>query len=125
MRDHEDELRARNASAAVVSFDSNLMVDRYVEETELPWPLLLDRERKLYHAFDMHRGKAWNLVGPAAMWAYFKLLLRGKLPKKGGEDVAQLGGDVLIDPGGIVRLHHVSNGPAGRVSIEGLLAAIE
>lgn len=38
--------------------------------------------------------------------------------------VGQRGGDVLIDPAGIVRVHHVGDGPADRPSVESLLAAI-
>ena len=36
---------------------------------------------------------------------------------------AQQGGNVLIDPGGIVRCHHIGRGPADRPSVRVILAA--
>ncbi len=125
MRQVEAELEARGIAVAVLSFDRNALVDSYVEQTKLPWPILMDHQRQLYHAYGMEHGHAWNLFGPRAIWAYTRLLLRGRRPRRGGRDLAQLGGDVLIDPEGIVRLHHVANGPADRPSVELLLAAQE
>ena len=39
-------------------------------------------------------------------------------------DIFQRGGDVLIDPTGIVALHHVGNGPADRPPVETILGKI-
>jgi len=36
----------------------------------------------------------------------------------------QQGGNVLIDPNGIVRVHHVGRGPADRPSVDRLIAAV-
>ncbi len=96
----------------------------YVRETQLEWPLLVDTERVLYQAYGMHRGNWWNIYGPASVWAYLKLLLRGRRLRLPGSDVHQLGGDVLIDPRGIVRVHHIGSGPADRPAVTGLLEAI-
>ena len=40
------------------------------------------------------------------------------------DDVYQLGGDVLIDPEGTIRLHHVSRIPIDRPSVESLLEVV-
>jgi hypothetical protein len=53
-----------------------------------------------------------------------KLLLRGRKVRRPSGDVYQLGGDVLIDPSGIVRLHHVGSGPADRPTVHSLLQAV-
>ena len=94
----------------------------YVRETRLSWPILVDHERKLYKAYGMEQGKAWNLYGPPAIWTYLKLLGRGRRLRRPGTDIHQLGGDVLIDPQGMVRLHYVGVGPADRPTISALLA---
>jgi hypothetical protein len=101
------------------------MATSYVRQTRLDWPLLVDRGRALYRAYGMLRGRRRDIYGPAALWAYLKLLARGRRLRVPGSDVRQLGGDVLIDPGGIVRIHHVGSGPADRPSVASLLKPVE
>ena len=60
----------------------------------------------------------------AGLVAYVKLLLRGRRLRMPSGDVSQLGGDVIIDPEGIIRLHHVGAGPGDRPAIHGLLDAV-
>ena len=97
----------------------------YVKQRKLEWPLLLDRDRSLYKAYGMHRGGWTKVLGPAAMLTYFKLILKGRMPRMSHDDVWQLGGDVIIDPEGVVRLHHVSKTPADRPSVESLLEVVQ
>jgi len=99
-------------------------VDAYVRDTSLRWPILLDRSLDLYRAYGMGHGHWWDVWGPPAWWVYLKLLIRGRRLQLPSADVNQLGGDVLIDPAGIVRVHHVGKGPADRPTIGSLLAVI-
>ena len=105
----------------VITFQAGDFARAYVEETGLRWPLLVDERRQLYHAYGMRKARLWDLVGPAVWWTYFLELLRGQLPHWPQADTQQQGGDVLIDPAGIVRFHHVGAGPADRPSVEELL----
>lgn len=111
--------------ACVVTFDAGRMVRAYLEETGITWPLLLDHDRTLYRGYGMERGSVWNIYGPAAIGTYLRLLWRGRSLKRPGSDVRQLGGDVLIDPQGIVRFHHVGDGPADRPEVSTLLQVVE
>jgi hypothetical protein len=70
----------------------------------------------------MLRESVWNVWGPASWWGYIRLLLRGRKLRLPTDDVYQMGGDVLIDPEGIVRLHYVSRSPLDRPPIDALLA---
>jgi hypothetical protein len=72
----------------------------------------------------MHRGRWRDIWGPATWWAYAQLAARGHWPTRRPGDVAQLGGDVLIDPEGIVRVQHIGSGPADRPRIEALLRIV-
>lgn len=109
---------------AVVTFDGDAHAASWVRQTAVSWPLLVDRDRRLYRAYGMGRGRPLDLYGPAAILGYVKLLLRGRRLRLPGGDVTQLGGDVLIDPDGIVRFHHVGKGPADRPPVGALLAAV-
>ena len=124
MRRHEQELSEQNVDVCVVTFDAGMMAMAYVRDTQLTWPLLVDHDRSLYEAYGMARGSWWNIYGPPAIGVYLRLLFRGRRFKPAGEDAHQLGGNVLIDPQGIVRIHYVGTGPADRLDISTLLEPI-
>lgn len=109
----------------MVTFQSGPVTQAYVRDTRLPWPLLIDGELSLYRSYGMERGKWRNIFGAASIASYAKLMLRGHKPRGLAGDPYQLGGDVLIDPQGIVRLHHVGRGPADRPSVASILQAVQ
>lgn len=99
------------------------MARAYVEQTKLPWPLLIDPERSLYRAYGMLRTNWWSIYGPASIWHYLQLIFwRGRRIEKPGSDFRQVGGDVLIDPHGEIKLHYVSKSPHDRPTVESILA---
>ena len=124
MRQREGDLEALSAQVAVVTFQGGFLVDAYVRETKLRWPILLDESLELYRSYGMERGRWQDIWGPATWWTYLKLLLRGRRLQRSSADVNQLGGDVLIDPDSIVRLHHVGRGPADRPAVDSLLDVV-
>ena len=91
----------------------------------MTWPLLSDIDRSLYAAYGMGRADWWSIYGPSSIWHYLKLLASGRRLEKPGSDYRQLGGDVLIDPGGVVRLHFVSDSPHDRPEAETILDLIQ
>jgi len=104
-----------------VTFENDFFARQYVAETGLTWPLLIDAGRDVYRGYGMLAASFWDVWGPATWRAYLKALLQGQTLKKSAGDIFQRGGDVLIDPTGIVRLHHVGTGPADRPSVETIL----
>jgi peroxiredoxin len=124
LRDHEEEFRRRNAKVVVVTFEAGHITRRYVEGTSLTWPLLIDDSRETYGKYGMLSASFWDVWGPKTWWAYLKEIVKGKKLEASEGDIFQRGGDVLIDPGGIVRLHHVGVGPSDRPTVEALLRRI-
>lgn len=124
MRERQAELEALDVRVAVVTFDKPFLCRAYIEETGIEWPLLIDETRGLYEAYGMLRAKFLDVWGPASWLAYLRELRKGQRLRRAGADVMQRGGDVLIDPGGKVRLHHVGQGPANRPDVDALLQAI-
>ena len=122
MRQHEKELEDRNVRVVVVTFEAGFLARAYVEDTGLRWPLLVDETRMVYSAYGMLHASFWEIWGPATWWAYLKEMARGRFPKKTAGDVSQRGGDVLIDPSGIVRIHHIGKGPGDRPPVTALLS---
>ena len=109
----------------VVTFENDFLARAYVEDTLLMWPLLVDDTRETYQAYGMLAASFWDIWGPKTWWAYLKEILKGERLRKSEGDLSQRGGDVLIDPDGIVTLHHVGVGPADRPPVERLLGRID
>lgn len=124
MRDREERFRASNVRIVVVTFAHDLFARRYVEETSLPWPLLVDDTRETYRSYGMLSASFRDVWGPGTWWAYLKEILRGGKLRRAEGDIHQRGGDVLIDPAGIVVLHHVGKGPADRPAVDAILGKI-
>jgi peroxiredoxin len=124
LRDQEEEFSRRNVKIVVVAFESGFLARRYVEDTLLTWPILFDDTRETYRKYGMFSASYWDVFGPKTWGAYLKEIAKGKKLIKSEGDIFQRGGDVLIDPGGTVRLHHIGVGPADRPSAEALLNKI-
>lgn len=125
MRDHEEEFSKLKVKIVVVTFEANFLSRNYVEETSLTWPLIIDENREIYRSYGMFSASFWNIWGPKTWLAYLKEIIKGQKLKKSEADVMQRGGDVLIDPNGIVLMHHVGEGPADRPSVEMILRRIK
>jgi hypothetical protein len=123
LQQQQSTLDALDVRIAVVTFQASRLALASAAELKLTWPILIDDPRALYHAYGMTRGRPWDVYGPAAWWVYFKEALRGVMPRATRADTRQLGGDVLIDPDGIVRFHHIGRGPADRPQVSAILAA--
>ena len=107
---------------AVVTFEAPPVAENFRAETGAPWPILVDSTREAYHAYGMRRAKLRHLLGPTTLWAYAREFYRGEPPRLPTGDSTQQGGDVLIDPDGIVRFHHVGAGSGYRRPIDEILA---
>jgi len=124
LRDHENELAGRNVKIAVVTFENDFFARSYVADTTLTWPLLIDDTRETYRNYGMLSASFWDIWGPKTWWAYLKQIMKGERLRKSEGDIYQRGGDVLIDPNGIVSLHHVGAGPADRPAIDTILKKV-
>jgi hypothetical protein len=123
LQQQEQSLGELGIQVAIVTFETAPTVRSYLAEMTFSWPVLIDRDRILYRGYGMDRGRLRDIWGARTWIAYFKEFARGRLPKYSGGDTLQLGGDVLIDPTGIVRFHHVGSGPGDRPSVAAILEA--
>ena len=125
LQQHTQAFTERQVTSVVITFEAGFLARSYVEETGLLWPLLIDDRREVYRAYNMLQAGFWDIWGPRTWRAYVKELAHGHRPHKTQGDVNQRGGDVLIDPSGLVRLHHVGAGPADRPTVRDLLRLLD
>jgi len=123
LQQQQQTLLELGIQVAIVTFETASKVRSYLAEMKFRWPVLFDHDRTLYRGYGMDRGRLRDIWGGRTWIAYMKEFARGRLPKYSGGDTLQLGGDVLIDPTGIVRFHHVGSGPGDRPSVAAILEA--
>ena len=109
----------------IVTFEDSATAHSYRKDTGVSWPILIDQERQLYKAYGLGRAALRHLIGPTTLLAYTRELMLGQVPKWPTADPSQQGGDILIDPSGIVRFHHVGAGSGYRPTVEQILAAYQ
>lgn len=125
MRQQKDRLQHNNINVFVVTFEQEEHALNYRQETDLGWPLVVDSSRELYRYYGMEKAGFWDLWGPATWRVYLREILKGNRPRPANDDIYQRGGDVLINPEGMVRLHHIAKGPADRPRIDDILEIVE
>ena len=70
---------------------------------ELPFPVLVDRERTAYAAWGLERAPPLRIWGDPRVWArYLGAALRGHRPRSFGADTLQLGGDFVVGSDGVL-----------------------
>ncbi len=109
----------------VVTFEDEEQALNYQQDTDLPWPVAVDVSRELYTYFGMAGAGFFDLWNLATLRIYVREMLKGNWPKRAQNDVRQRGGDVLIDPQGMVRLQHICRGPADRLPADTVLDLVE
>lgn len=116
--------QAANTRIVLVSFGAAYQARAWQAETGACFTLLLDPERAAYRAYALERSmlRAWQ---PKVWFEYARLMLGGKAWRGIQGDSAQLGGDFIVDPQGIIRFAHRSHDPTDRPSAVSLLTLLQ
>ena len=119
-------MRTRHSTVVVVTFDDPTSALQWLHETECQYSIVCDTERKLYRHFGF-RGCAvretWS-VRTQIWYAEARLAGRKLTPIRAGDDLHQMGGDVVVDAQSGVRWVYRSSTPDDRPSVEQLLKVV-
>lgn len=124
MCEQQAALDRLGAIVVAVTFEPPSTVARFARDVALPYPVLSDPTRRAYAAFGLRRGRLTEVWNWNTLKVYLRSLLHGRRPPLPHGDLAQLGGDVVIDPDGLIVFLYRSKEPADRPKIDDLLAAI-
>ncbi len=125
LQEHRRELEATGAEIVALTFEAPEHARSYLEETGWPWPMLMDRDRRVYRAYGLIQGSTWSVLGPHLWPGYVKLMFsKAARVKKPHDDVYQLGGNFVIDGNGRIVLAHRSRNPLDRPPVEALVKAL-
>lgn len=118
------ELEQLKVAVLLVSFGTPEVAKIWLEENCPEFHLLLDPERVTYHTYGLERSwlRSWNLK---TLRRYIQLLSAGRKWRGIQGDSSQLGGDFIIDTGGIIRLAYRSHDPTDRPAVTNLLGILQ
>lgn len=105
LRDRAGRLEVSGAAALFVVHDEPRLVrgQLLAGVEELPFPVLVDREREAYLRWGLGRAPWWRVWLDPKVWEqYARLLGSGQRIRGSGEDTLQLGGDFVVAPDGTI-----------------------
>ena len=103
----------------LVTFSSEYWARVWLQETQAPFPLLLDPERASYRAYGLF-DSIWRAWGARSIFYYLKALAAGRKIYAARGRTGQLGGNFIVDRHQRLRFAHACADPTDRPSIEQL-----
>ncbi len=110
----------------VITFtDDPARLAAYRSHLDVPFPVLADTDRVLYHLLGAGRGSFRDVWSVGTIKMYMRLIRQGRRLRLPTDDTRQLGADAVLDRSG--RLHRVwlPPSPDARPRMAEVIAAIE
>ena len=124
MREHEQEIRDAGATLAAIGLGDAHYARLFREETGIPFPLLVDEERRTYKAAGLKKGNLFHLLRGDNFEARGEAKAAGHRQHKLGKDPFQLGGSFVFAPGDRDLFAHVSETFGDNAPVPQVLAAL-
>jgi peroxiredoxin len=124
LRPRHAELQSLNTKPYIISFGASSLARWWLEDTGVPFTLLLDPRRTAYQAYGLERSllRSW---GVKTFLRYARLLASGRRWRGIQGDSGQLGGDFIVDPQGLIRLAYPSRNHTNRPPVEQLISMLQ
>ena len=121
---HRLDFESLETNVVTISFGTPHWARIWLEETQSPFPLLLDRKRTAYQAYGLERSllRSW---GWQTISYYVRALWNGAEWRGIRGDSGQLGGDFIVNAKGFVRLAYPSRNYTDRPAVEELPSVLE
>lgn len=118
---------ARGCRIVLVGQGARAEASRAPAVRDMPFPLLLDRDRSVFRAYGLHRGRLGQIFSPAVAMPFVAANLRKQTRQRGlfGGEFMQMPGTFVVDPAGSLILAHRNRHIADSPSSDQLLAVID
>ncbi len=132
MSDRLDEVRGGNgerAAVVLITFTTPDELAAYQRRRRVPFPILIDSDRSVYHAYGLGRGSFLDVWGWRALRRYWQILRPSGPGSRDDlhtptEDTRQLGGDMVIAADGRLVWGHWSDRSTDRPSVDEIVQAV-
>lgn len=120
----KDRIHAAGAELVMVGNGNRHFGQGFVKDLGLTTPLYVDTKREAYKALGFKRSLT-SLITPKALAAAARALKSGFRQGRTQGDAAQLGGVLVVRPGGEVAFRYASDSPGDHPRVEKVMAALE
>jgi hypothetical protein len=124
LRERYDEISGKGAEVVAVGTGDERYAARFVEDEQVPFPVLVDDDARAARATSVKRATPWGLFNPKSFPGSRRARRAGHKIHKSGKRVTQLGATFVLGPGDRVRYEHVDAHTADHAPIEDVLAAL-
>jgi len=120
----KSEINARHTKVVIISFGIPALVQKWIKETQSSFQFLIDLDKKAYQVYGLESSllRSWS---PKIWLAYARLMAQGRKWRGIQGDSGQMGGDLIVDQKGIIRMAYRSHDPADRPKIEEILHILD
>lgn len=121
------QFHALGADVFAISLTPPSRAAAYLQRYPLPFRVAVDPSHAAYHAFGFGRTTWRSILSPRSIARYLRAICRGTWPRKPveGDDLLQLGGDVVADAQGVIRYLYRSRTATDRPAPTELLHAVQ
>ena len=117
-------IRARGAELILVGNGNRRFAEAFKDDLGIKAPIYVDTKREAYRALEMKRG-LMRTLGSLDTWKSFGRALKAGFRQKGVQgDAWQLGGVLVVLPGGTVAYRYLSNSAGDHPPVADILAAL-
>lgn len=124
MRDATPEIHERGAELVVVGCGNRHFATGFREELKLETPLYVDTQRESYRALGMRRVSPFAFLSPKVLRNFWRALKAGFRQGRAQGNVWQLGGVLVVRPGGAAAFHYLSNEAGDHPAVADVLASL-
>jgi alkyl-hydroperoxide reductase/thiol specific antioxidant family protein len=122
---HErDSVHGRGAELAVIGNGSRHFAEAFKRDLGLETPLFVDTRRDAYRALGMKRSFFHTLLAPRVFSHGLRAWRKGHRQKRVQGDPWQLGGVLVVLPGGRIAYRYLSGEAGDHPPVEDVLAAV-
>lgn len=124
MSGRQQEFEAKGAGLAAIGMGIPEMAADFRDKQGIDFPLLVDRTKQTYRALEMKKGSLWDVLGPKNWMRFARDLAAGHGIDKPKQDPLQMGGVIVVEPGGEIRYTFRASAAVDNPSVDEVLAAI-
>lgn len=121
MRDAYEDITATGAEVVAIGTGNARYARKFVEEENIPFPVLVDDDAVAARAASVRRGSAWKILGPETYGASIRARRTGHKIHMPGKRTFQLGATFVVGPGDRVRYEHLDANTADHAPLDDVL----
>jgi peroxiredoxin len=108
LRDERERLEGAGASIVLIGQGDAREEEAFREARQVPFPILIDTDRRAYRAYGLGRGSPMQLYGPRVGVPFLRANLSPETRQRGlrGGSFLQMPGTFVVDTSGVIRMAH-------------------